>query len=820
MAKKKLKRRYFIYEFICILVFCALFIRLADLTIDKGEAYYTISQERKTVELTLRGVRGNILDRNGIPMAINKQIYVVELDNRRLPGKTDELNEMLASLIELVEKNGDKVIDNIPIKYDKANGFYYDWGSTDPDVEESRYKRWIDELALKEEDFIEAREMFGLLKEKYEIEEDLPDDLARKVLSFRIDIFLNRYREYTPIKVAEDVNSKTVALVETFAPDLPGVNTSVETSRYYPMGDTAAHIIGYVGKISQENADEYKEMGYDISKDKIGVTGIEAAFESCLTGNTSEKHGKLWAETNASGRVIKVLDEQLPQNGDDVVLSLDSRLQKSTENILKTEIEKMREGLPPYDGSKNIAPLAKNGAAVVLDVHTGEILTMASYPSYDLNLFSKGISSDDYKALSEDPAKPLYPLAFQGRMTPGSIFKMVIAIAGLEEGAISLNETIYDKVYFTKYDKKNPPACSSKGGHGSENIVDALKHSCNYFFYETADRLGIDNINKWADELGLTGPTGLEILSPNSDYNLVANADVKLDREKYNMQTELISVMNKYGYFKDVKSDEEKEERDKCIKRLIEFDLTDDYRLDTKNIQNIFDEMGYFVFRDEDDDGKDDLSGKTEQRILYDKINASYDARRILIQYKRWKDADTVITGIGQSYTQISPLAIARYVAAIANDGDVLETHVVKSQISQDGDVLDESKPNIINQLNISPQHLDAVRTGMHKVVYETGGRGGGGTAARYFADLDPSITLAGKTGTAQTVAGNEEKNNAWFVSFTPYEKPEVAVVVAIPNGRTAGNAAPIARKIIEEYYRLKGETHVNPIQRIYELQK
>lgn len=820
MAKKKFDARYFIYELICILVFCALFVRLADLTIDKGETYYAISQERKTVELTLRGVRGNILDRNGIPMAINKQIYVVELDNRRLPSKAKELNEMLANLIEIIEKNGDSVIDNIPIKYDKTSGFYYEWGSDDQDVKKSRYERWIGELGIKEKDFIEAEEMLKLLKEKYEIGDDLSDILARKVISFRIDIYLNRYKEYTPIRVAEDVSSKTVALVETFAPDLPGVNTSVETSRYYPMGDTAAHIIGYVGKISQEKADEYKDLGYDISKDKIGVSGIEAAFENWLTGNTQEKHGKLLAEVNASGRVIKVLDEQLPQNGDDVVLSLDSRLQKSTENILKTEIDKMREGLPPYDGSKNVAPLAKNGAAVVLDVHTGEILTMASYPSYDLNLFSKGISSDEYKALSEDPANPLYPLAFQGRMTPGSVFKMVVATAGLEEGVISLNETIYDKVYFTKYDKKHPPACSSKGGHGSENVIDALKHSCNYFFYETADRLGIDNIYKWADKFGLTGPTGLEILSPDSDYNWVACPEVKLEVGKHNMQGDLTSIMNKYGYFNDITTDEQKKEKDQFMDRLIAFELTDDHRLDTQNIQGIFDDMGYFVFQDEDDDGKDDLSGKTKQKRLYDKINASYEIRSILIQYKRWRDADTVIAGIGQSYTQISPLAIARYVAAIANDGNVLETHVVKSVISQDGDVVDETEPKIINQLDISPQHLDAVRTGMYKVVYEAGGRGGGGTAVRYFSDLDPNITLAGKTGTAQTVAGNEEKNNAWFVAFTPYEDPEIAVVVAIPNGRTAGNAAPIARKIIEEYYRLKDGTHINSIQDIYDFQK
>lgn len=821
MAKKNIfKNRFFVYNLICIIIFCMFLFRLSDLTIDKGEVYYAISQERKTVELTLRGARGNILDRNGIPMAVNKQIYVVQLDSRKLPAKPEQLNEMLADLVQLIEKNGDQIIDNIPIKYDKNQGFYYDWGTTDPESQVNRYNTWVKELDIKVEDEVGAEEVFKLLAKKYEIDDKMPPDLARKVASLRADIFLNRYKEYSPIRVAEDVNDKTVALVETFAPDLPGTYTIVETSRHYPMGKTASHIIGYVGRISQEMASEYKAKGYDISKDKIGITGVEAAFEEWLTGNTKENQGRLWAEVNSSGRVIRVLDEQSPVNGKDVVLTLDSRLQKSIENILKTEIANMREGLPPYNDENNVAPLAKNGAAVVLDIHTGEILAMASYPSYDLNLFSKGISSKDYKMLSEDPATPLYPLAYQGGMTPGSIFKMVVAMGGLEEGVISLDETIYDKVYYTKYDKRNPPSCSSKRGHGKEDVVDAIKHSCNYFFFEIADRLGIDKINKWADFYGLTGRTGLEILSPDDDFNIVANQDVKMKIERYNLRKELIMAMNKYGYFDDLVTDEEKKDRDECIDRLSDFEITDDYKVDTKAIQGLFDDMGYFVFEDEDSDGRDDISDRTEQGRLYDKINASYDVRRILIQYKRWRDADTVITGIGQSYTQISPLAVARYIAAISNGGQVLETHVVKSVVSEDGEKIQESEPKVINKLDVNPEHIAAIHNGMYKVVYESDGRGGGGTAVKYFSDIDPEITLAGKTGTAQTVAGNEEKNNAWFVAFTPFKKPEVAVVVAIPNGRTAGNAAPIARKIIEEYYRLKDETHVNSIQNIYDLKK
>lgn len=818
--KSNIDNRFLIYSIICVVMSTLLLFKLFDLTMKKGETYFAMSQERKTVELTLRGVRGNILDRNGIPMAVNRQIYVVQLDNRSLPAISKQLNGMLADLIPLVEQNGDRVIDNLPIKYREGQGFYYEWGTDDLETQAKRYKKWANEVDIRVKEQLKAEEAFNYLREKYAIDEGLELDLARKIMSLRADIFFNRYKEYAPIRVAEDVNEKTVALIETLASGLPGAHTVMETSRYYPMGTTAAHIIGYVGRISQERADLYKEKGYDISRDKVGVSGVEAAFEDWLTGSTQTKQGKLLAETNSSGRIIRVLEEELATDGNDVLLTIDSRLQKSTEHILKTEIYNMSQGLPPYDRSQDIAPLANSGAAVVLDVNTAEILAMASYPSYDLNLFSGGISTKDYSELSEDPAKPLYPLAFQGGMTPGSIFKMVVAMGGLEEGEISLDETIHDEVYYTKYDKKNPPACSSKRGHGKEDVVDAIKHSCNYFFFETADRLGIDRINKWAELYGLTGPTGLEILSSNEDYNIVANEEVKRKIERYNLRNDLIMAMNKYGYFNDIETDEEKEERDSCIDKLSSYQITNDYRVDTKGIQELFEDMGYFVFEDSDGDDRDDLSDKTEQRQLYDKINASYDVRRILIQYVRWIDADTIITGIGQSYTSTSPLTAARYTAALANGGNVLKTHVVKSVLSQEGTLIEDTEPELINKLDVKQEHIDAIHAGMHKVIYEADGRGGGGTAARHFADLDPRITLAGKTGTAQTVRNNEEKNNAWFIAFTPFEEPEVAVVVAIPNGRTAGNAAPIARKIVEEYYRLRDETYEDNMKNEYELQK
>ena len=194
---------------------------------------------------------------------------------------------------------------------------------------------------------------------------------------------------------------------------------------------------------------------------------------------------------------------------------------------------------------------------------------------------------------------------------------------------------------------------------------------------------------------------------------------------------------------------------------------------------------------------------------------ASEIRSEVLVPYKRWNPSFTIMAGIGQGDVAVSPLSMARYIAAIANGGKVLQTRVVKAIVGSDGQVIKETQPKVVRELDIKQEYLDATLEGMWKVVNDPhssrGEYDGGGTAVSHFRDIDPSITLAAKTGTAQ-IDNNEINNNAWFVAVTPYEKPEIAVVVAVPKGRTSGNAAPIARRIIEEYYRLKEQRRTNEV--------
>ena len=787
---KKLKERNIQFGIICMICLSILVGQLAYLTVEKGDELYAQSLKKQRVELKLKGTRGNIVDRYGIPVATNRQIYSVQLDRQQIPSDHDELNSIILRMLEIIYDNNDqdKLVNVMPIEIDQNNGKYrYIWEDEDQEVQDKKYKRWSEDIGV--EDKLNAGGMVEYLRnERYEIDDQVDDEMALGIISVRLNIYMKRFTQYEPIPIAEDVGSETVVQLETFAPEMSGVQTIVDSGRFYPMGGGFSQIVGYLGSIGKDQTEEYKEQGYDISSDKIGQVGIEAYAEEWLTGNKAERQGRLVAEKDSFGKVIRVLEEIPPQNGDEVVLTIDSQLQRSISNILKEEIEKMREGLPPYQ-EKNIAPLAEEGAAVVLDIHTGEILSLVSYPSFDPNSPSKEGKQ--------------YSLAFQGSIIPGSVFKMLIGIAGLMEGAISVDERIYDAVRYTKYDSKSPPKCSRSSGHGWETYTDALKHSCNYYFYEVADRLGIGHISKWAKLFGLDGGTGIEIMNPERDKNIIPDEEIKIKSERNNMRKHIIKIMAKYGYFNGQLTDKQKEQ----VEEIIDFPLSEDRSKEAglrevQELSELLKSMGY--------------TEKTNQAA--DEIR-----RDVLSYYKRWRPSDTIMAGIGQGYTAISPLAMARYVAAIANGGKVLETHVVKEIVDPEGQIIQETQPKIIRELEVKQEYLDATLKGMWEVANDPdstrGENDGGGTAASYFKDMDPSITVAGKTGTAQTVPTDETKNNAWFVSVTPYENPEIAVVVVIPNGRTAGNAAPVARRIIEEYYRLREERRVNSLSPMDQLQ-
>jgi len=770
----------------CLLVFAVLFLRLAQITVVLGDYYYEISNERKTVRFELRGTRGEILDRYGLPLAQNRQIFSVQLNRRTMPIGHKRINDMIINFIEIIDFSGAKssLIDNLPVRIDEKGRVHYIWENEEEEVQIRKFDRWRRDASIGQ--LLTADDMLKHLRERYQIDDSVPDILARKIISIRLEVFINRFST-NPVRLATDLSHSAISKLEMRSDSIPGISTVVETERKYPLGDTAAHIIGFVGSISDNNStslEEILEMGYNPAVDKIGQKGIEKYAENWLTAGILERHGEMLAEVDSRGRVTRIIDRIPAQDGKDVMLTIDRDLQKAVEDILQREIYNMSSPEPPYpydreDGERK-APLARRGAAVVMDVNTGELLAMASYPSFDLNWYISGISQENEDIVNETRA--LTAMSYQERFNPGSTFKMLIGIAGLMEGKITTDEVIRCRDEFIRYgwSEATAPGCWLEGGHGDLDLQSAIEVSCNYYFYEVADRLGIDAINKWADIFGINGLTGIDEIDEVESF--VGGPHRKASDHMASIRSHINSILStNIPEFNEM----DREVRQAHVERLA--DLS--YTVALSEIRRIIsEEMGYLV-EQEDRETLVSVAGTIRSDVLR--------------QYKRWGAIDTVLTGIGQADVKLTPLSAARFTASLANGGKVLKPRLIKGFISEDGEI-EYTAPEVVSRTSVDEPYMQAIRQGMLKAVFDvTPGVGRRGTAVGTFAGIDESITLGGKTGTAQTVAGTPERNTAWFFSFAPFEDPQIAVVVMIPNGRTSSNAAFVARRIIEEHFRL-----------------
>lgn len=288
---------------------------------------------------------------------------------------------------------------------------------------------------------------------------------------------LRDLRGDTPVTLADRVSWEAISRVAVNAPALPGVMPEVGLSRRYPLRDDYAHVVGYVGAVSDKDLEriEAPEALLRLPRFQIGKIGLEARREDLLRGTAGSRR----VEVNAAGRIMRELDRQEGQPGADIQITLDNELQGYTHARLKGE----------------------SAAAVVIDCETGDVLVSASSPSYDPNLFVRGISVANYRALLENPYRPLPNKAVQGIYPPGSTFKMVTALAALEDGQIDINETVYCPGH--KEISGRRFHCWKRGGHGNVDFHRSLRESCDVYYYELALRTGIEKISAMAERLGL-----------------------------------------------------------------------------------------------------------------------------------------------------------------------------------------------------------------------------------------------------------------------------------------------------------------------------
>lgn len=478
--------RNLVIKTLLLLISLVFLVRLVNLQIVNGSEYRELSQNKMMRTTASVAARGNIYDRNGVVLASSKIGYDVVLYDTSI--SSEKLNEVLLTVANIIEKNKDKVISNLPMTVD---GFNF--------VSDSSKTKFLDTYDFEED--IEFDEALEKLCEKYKIDNSLSLAEKLKILNLRYEITRNGYSLFTYVTIANNVSYETMAYIEEIKNELGGIVVLASPKRYYNYGESLAHVLGYVSSISSDEYTTLKDDGYS-QNSIIGKTGLESFLEYYLKGT----NGKVRTEINSSGTATYEYVYEQAVSGNDVTLTIDYRLQNIAYEALKKEISALQN---EADGKYTDA---NAGAVVITNVNTGEVLSLVSYPSYDPNLFISGISYSDWNALNNDANIPMFNRATQGTYSPGSTFKMISAIAGLETGNITATELIQDTgVYPYSYN----PVCwiytDYNRTHGYINVSDAIKVSCNCYFYEVGRRVGIKTLVEYAMMFGLDKKTGIEL---------------------------------------------------------------------------------------------------------------------------------------------------------------------------------------------------------------------------------------------------------------------------------------------------------------------
>lgn len=478
MKSRHFSSRSAIAIILVIALVCTFGYALYDIQIINGEFYLSQNSTVSTYTVTIEAARGEIVDRNGNPLVTNRQGNSIILDAVYFPSSSEnaERNAIILSLIELFEANGEEYVNNLPLQ---LNGNTVEF--TD---DESAVTTMKSEDMFDLQSYATAQNCFDAMVEKYGLE-DYDTATALKIGAIRYELTRLQFSIENPITIADDVSDETVAAIKEDSETYLGADVLAVTYREYADSSIAPHILGTVRQINAEEYAELKDEGYSIT-DTIGESGIESAMESELRGTP----GELTITIDADGNVTKEVTKE-PVQGNTVVLTIDRDLQLLAQEQLEATCLEVDE----TDSA---------GAVVVVDVNTGEILAAASYPTYDLEDYY-----NDYSSLASDSSQPLFNRFALGTYAPGSTFKPAMACAALEEGIIDETTTFTCRGTWQYYDITFQ--CLNSTAHGSETVRTALRDSCNIFFYNCADQLGITKMNEYASMFGLGEKTGVEI---------------------------------------------------------------------------------------------------------------------------------------------------------------------------------------------------------------------------------------------------------------------------------------------------------------------
>lgn len=522
----------------------------------------------------------------------------------------------------------------------------------------------------------------------YALQESLGIPAAQ--LEQQVDAAVKKDGPDSPVTLKSDIDQTAALKLAELRSTIPALDVRARPVRSYTTGSLVSRVLGYVGSV---DSNEYKSLsgrGYELN-DQIGKTGIELSYEEKLRGIP----GRRAVEVDASGRELRTLDEVPAQAGDNVTLTIDSALQKGVADILANSLKEYK---------------SPSGVAIMMDVHTGEILAYVSLPSYDDNLFSQPIAEATLQQLLRDPGRPLVDHAISDQYPPGSTFKEITGLAALQEGVATPGTTIATDgklVVASQGDPSQTYTFPDWMNLGTLDFYRGIAMSSDVYFYCLSggcpmhpNGLGSDAIARYARMFGLGSRAGIDL--PDEALGFVPDKPWK-------------------------------------------------------------------------------------ERTLHEP----------------WVLADTYFLGIGQEYLTTTPIQMLRVVAAIANGGDILRPHLMHEIRDPSGNLVPITEQNVLRHLEISPQNIQVMRDAMAQVV-ESGSAPGGKV---------PGVRIAAKSGTAEygdqltAPAGEGEAANGtynehgWFVSYAPYDNPQVALVVFHERGGGAATAAPVSSQIWDFYF-------------------
>jgi len=810
---------------------------------DDDEIYFKYSS---TEESDKEAERLRFLKDRGFNDDIRNELFPdVENDNL----KESQLSKINSKLLDISDE---EIFYGLVKRYDLIK-------LVDTDVSEENQKKYKE---------MSAKDITDILLKSYSISD------IRKYLVVKDLLFIQSIKNKDNVTLASNIDKETASVIYQRLNDLPGVDVNTEPVRKYPYKNLASSILGYISSINSSKAEEYELKGYDTSSDLVGVSGIESSFEDQLKG----VKGGTTVKVNSKGRATETLFKLESYPGNNVHLTIDKNLQSVAEQSLRDSIDFAKTTINDngqyYSG-------ANRGAAVVVKVKTGEVLASVSYPDFNPNDFASGKLSDEkrneylnpnYESYGQyiinkfglkkqvkdlfpenedgsrsDPydiyPKPLFNYATQGLIPPGSTFKLMTALVGLEEGVLTPDELIYDSGVFNihpdLYGKGFAPKCWKSGGHGALTVKGAIEQSCNFYFYETAYKLykkGIEEglseeealnaVAKYAWKFGLgydpenksiNKTTGIEIQENfGQTYNFISNKESYLSTYKFTLRDVLESGIYQgqstsitfcpFDYSDNEDDSEQLKSAKTALKNRIKYELEKVEEEKLNSNQFAADLVSYVEeVMNNSDKYKQSLASYSSSTTIEKQAKSVANVISMIIvsdvATQIVSPGQQVYGAIGQGINHFSPIQLAQYISTLANKGTRYKLHYVSKITNPDGDVIQEFSPEIIDKTEISDSTWNAIVAGMESV-----NDGEDGTAAAAFAGFPTNIIrTAGKTGTADSRDNQYEVGRApyaTYVGFAPADDPEIAVVSVIYDGGHGGSAARVAKAVYEQYFK------------------